>query len=352
MALIECVPNFSEGRDAARLDAIVAAMERTGVYLLDRSMDADHNRSVMTLAGEAEPLLEAVLAGIGKAAELIDLHRHRGVHPRIGATDVVPFVPLSGATLDDCVKLARELGRRVWEDYEIPVYFYEAAATRPERVHLEDVRRGQFELLCGEISTVPSRRPDVGEPQCHPTAGAIAIGARGFLVAYNIFLESTDVEVAKKIARAVRASSGGLAAVKAMGLVVRGRAQVSMNLTDTGVTPIATVFAFVQREAARLGTAVHSSELIGLIPRHALEEAAGALLGIEHFTPAMVLENRLAAAGLTAAALEEPARAAIERAVSHLEAFLSAGQPAPGPASLAEIRAALASLQVLVQNKS
>jgi glutamate formiminotransferase len=351
MALIECVPNFSEGCDAARLDAIVAAIERPGVYVLDRSMDGDHNRSVVTLVGEPEHLLEGMLAGIGKAAELIDLNRHRGVHPRIGATDVVPFVPIYEATLDDCIRLAHELGRRVWESYEIPVYFYEAAATRPERIRLEDVRRGQFELLRGEIATVPARSPDVGEPRCHPTAGAIAIGARGFLVAYNIFLDSSDVEAARKIARAIRASSGGLAAVKAMGILVGGRAQVSMNLADTATTSMATVFEVVQREADRLGVEVRSSELIGLVPRRALEDAAGALLRIQHFSPAMVLENRLAAAGLTALALEEPSRAAVERAVAHLESFLGSAEKVPGPAALGDIRAALASLQSLIQGK-
>jgi glutamate formiminotransferase len=351
MALIECVPNFSEGYDAARLDAIVSAIERPGVSVLDRSMDGDHNRSVVTLVGEPEALLEAMLAGIGKAAELIDLNRHRGVHPRIGATDVVPFIPVSGATLEDCVQLAHELGRHVWESYEIPVYFYEAAASCPERVRLEEVRRGQFELLRGDIKTVPARRPDVGEPRCHPTAGAIAIGARGFLVAYNIYLDSSDEEAARKIARAVRTSGGGLPAVKAMGLLVGGRAQVSMNLTDTATTSIAAVFEAVRREASRLGVEVASSEVIGLVPRRALEEAAGELLRIEHFSPAMVLENRLAAAGLSAVALEEPSRAAIERAVAHLESFLRSADTSPGPAALGDIRAALASLQLLVQSK-
>jgi len=349
MALIECVPNFSEGCDATRLDAIVAAMERPGVYLLDRSMDGDHNRSVVTLAGEPEPLLEAVLAGIGKAAELIDLNRHRGVHPRIGATDVVPFIPISGATMDDCIRLAHELGRRVWERYRIPVYFYEAAAKEADRARLEQVRRGQFELLRSEIATVPARRPDIGEPRCHPTAGAIAIGARGYLVAYNIFLDTSDLEAAKKIASVIRSSSGGFPAVKAMGLLVGGRAQVSMNLTDTDTTSMATVFEAVQREADRLGIVVHSSELIGLVPRRALEEAAGALLRIANFTPAMVLENRLAAAGLESAGWEEPSRAALERAVAHLEAFLGSTEKTPGPAALGEIRAALASLQALLR---
>ena len=212
-------------------------MKRDGVYLLDCEMDADHNRSVVTLVGEREPLLAAVLAGIGKATELIDLNVQRGAHPRLGATDVVPFIPIEGATLEDCVQMARELGQQVWRQYQVPVYFYEAAAARPERVNLEIIRRGQFEVIREEIATVESRRPDVGDARCHPTAGAVVIGARKFLVAYNVYLQTKDVDIAKKIAKAVRFSSGGFRAVKGMGVEVRGQAQVSMNLTDTDLTP-------------------------------------------------------------------------------------------------------------------
>ncbi len=294
-ALIECVPNFSEGREKARVDAIVDAMKRDGVHLLDCEMDADHNRSVVTLVGAREPLLAAVLGGIGKATELIDLNVQRGAHPRLGATDVVPFIPIEGATLEDCVQMARELGQQVWQRYQIPVYFYEAAATRPERVNLENIRRGQFEAIREEIATVESRRPDVGEPRCHPTAGAVVIGARKFLVAYNVYLQTKDVEIARKVAKAVRFSSGGFRAVKGMGVEVRGQAQVSMNLTDTDLTPIARVFEFVKREAARYGVAVQSSEIVGLVPKRAIENAAEWFLQVENFDASLILENRLAA---------------------------------------------------------
>ena len=295
MALIESVPNFSEGRDRATVDAIAEAMRLDGVYQLDRHMDADHNRSVITLAGSRDALIEAVLRGIGKAAELIDLTRHRGVHPRLGATDVVPFVPIEGVTLEDCVQMAREVGAQVWQRYRIPVYLYEAAATRPERVRLENIRRGQFEGLRDEIATNPARLPDFGEPRLHPTAGATVIGARKFLVAYNIFLATGDLEIARKIARTVRFSSGGLPCVKAIGVLVRGLAQVSMNLTDTDQTPITRVFDLVSREAARYGVAIASSEVIGLVPQKALDQAAAPLLKIENFNPSIILENRLAA---------------------------------------------------------
>jgi glutamate formiminotransferase/formiminotetrahydrofolate cyclodeaminase len=293
-ALIECVPNFSEGRDKARVDAIVEAMKRDGVYLLDCEMDADHNRSVVTLVGEREALLVAVLAGIGKATELIDLNTQRGAHPRLGATDVVPFIPIEGATLEDCVQMARELGEQVWQRYQIPVYFYEAAAAKPERVNLENIRRGQFEVIREEITTLESRRPDVGDPRVHATAGAIVIGARKFLVAYNVYLQTKDVEIAKRIAKAVRFSSGGFRAVKAMGVEVRGQAQVSMNLTDTDLTPIARVFEFVKREAERYGVMAQSSEIVGLVPKRAIESAAEWFLQVENFDSSLILENRLA----------------------------------------------------------
>src|SRR5919198_5502628 len=251
--LVECVPNFSEGRDKAKVDAIVEAMKMDGVYLLDREMDSDHNRCVITLVGEREPIQEAVIRGVGKAAELIDLNKHQGAHPRLGAADVVPFIPIEGVTLEDCVAMARHVGEEIWKRYQIPVYLYEAAATSPERQNLENIRRGQFEGIRDEIATNPARRPDFGEPRVHPTAGATVVGARKFLIAYNVFINTPDVEIAKKVAKAVRFSNGGLRYVKAAGFLVRGQAQVSMNLTDFEQTPIHRVFEAVRSEAARYG---------------------------------------------------------------------------------------------------
>jgi glutamate formiminotransferase/formiminotetrahydrofolate cyclodeaminase len=294
-AIIECVPNFSEGRDKAKIDAILEAMKMDGVYLLDREMDADHNRCVVTLVGDREPLMEAVLRGVGKAAELIDLTKHQGAHPRMGATDVVPFIPIEGVTLEDCVQMARYVGAEMWKRFQIPVYLYEAAAQRPERTNLENIRRGQFEGIRDDIATNPARMPDFGDPRVHPTAGATVVGARKFLVAYNVYLNTSDVDVAKKIGKAVRFSNGGLRFVKGMGIPVRGLAQVSMNLTDTDQTPIARVYEFVKREAARYGVMPLSSEIVGLIPKKSLEDAAEWFLQIENFDSSLILENRLAA---------------------------------------------------------
>ena len=293
--LVECVPNFSEGRDKAKVDAIVEAMKIPGVALLDREMDADHNRCVITLVGERDAVAEAAIRGVGKASELIDLTQHQGAHPRLGASDVIPFIPIEGVTLEDCVAMARHVGEEIWKRYQIPVYLYEAAATRPERQNLENIRRGQFEGVRDEIATNPARLPDFGEARLHPTAGATVVGARKFLIAYNVFLNTPDVDVAKKIAKAVRASSGGFRYVKAAGFPVRGMAQVSMNLTDFEQTPIARVFEFVKREAARYGAMPVSSEIVGLIPKKALEDAAEWFLQIENFDSSLILENRLAA---------------------------------------------------------
>jgi glutamate formiminotransferase len=293
--LVECVPNFSEGRDKSKVDAIVDAMKMDGVYLLDREMDADHNRCVITLAGEREAVQEAAIRGVGKAAELIDLTQHRGAHPRLGAADVIPFIPIEGVSIEDCVTMARHVGEQIWKRYQIPVYLYESAATSPERQNLENIRRGQFEGIRDEIATNPTRKPDFGEARLHPTAGACVVGARKFLIAYNIFLNTPDVDIAKKIAKAVRFSTGGLRFVKAAGFLVRGQAQVSMNLTDFEQTPIHRVFEMVRSEAARYGLVPASSEIVGLIPKKALEQAAEWFLQVENFDSSLVLENRLTA---------------------------------------------------------
>src|SRR5438105_3587677 len=293
--LVECVPNFSEGRDKTRVDAIVEAMKVSGVYLLDREMDADHNRCVITLVGEREAIQEAAIRGVGKAAELIDLTKHQGAHPRMGAADVVPFIPIDGVSIEDCVLMARHVGEEIWKRYQIPVYLYEAAAASPERQNLENIRRGQFEGIRADIATNPTRRPDFGEPRVHPTAGATVVGARKFLIAYNVFLNTPDIEIAKRVAKAVRFSTGGLRFVKGAGFLVRGLAQVSMNLTDFEQTPIHRVFEVVRREAARYGASPVSSEIVGLVPKKALESAAEWFLQVENFDSSMILENRLAA---------------------------------------------------------
>jgi len=293
--LVECVPNFSEGRDGAKVDAIVEAMKLDGVYLLDREMDADHNRCVITLAGEREPIQEAAIRGVGKAAELIDLNTHQGAHPRMGAADVVPFIPIEGVTIEDCVGMARHVGEQIWKRYQIPVYLYEAAAATPERQNLENIRRGQFEGIRAEIATNPARKPDFGNLRVHPTAGATVVVARKFLIAYNVFLNTPDVEIAKKVAKAVRFSSGGMRFVKGAGFLVRCLAQVSMNLTDFDQTPIHRVFELVKREAARYGVMPVSSEIVGLIPKKALEQAAEWFLQVENFDSSLILQNRLSA---------------------------------------------------------
>jgi len=293
--LVECVPNFSEGRDPAKVDAIIEAMKIPGVYLLDREMDSDHNRCVITLVGEREAIQEAAIRGVGTAAELIDLTKHQGAHPRMGAADVVPFIPIDGVTIEDCVAMARHVGAEIAKRFQIPVYLYEAAATTPERQNLENIRRGQFEGIRADIATNPARKPDFGEPRVHPTAGATVVGARKFLIAYNVFLNTPDVDIAKKIAKAVRFSSGGLRFVKGAGFLVRGLAQVSMNLTDFEQTPIHRVFEYVKREAARYGVIPVSSEIVGLIPKKALEQAAEWFLQVENFDSSLILENRLTA---------------------------------------------------------
>ena len=291
--IVECVPNFSEGRRLDVVDQIRAAIAAVeGVTFLDQHSDADHNRTVLTFVGEPEPVEQAAFAAIAMAAKLIDLDHHTGQHPRIGATDVVPFVPVSGVTLEECVAMARRVGERVGRELNIPVYLYEAAATRPERVNLENIRRGQYEALKMEIGTFPERAPDFGPARVGP-AGATVIGARPFLIAFNAYLNTDDVEIAKKIAKAVRHSSGGLHFVKGLGLLVDGKAQVSMNLTDYRRTPIARVVEFVRREAARYGCVIAKTELVGLTPQEALVDAAQWYLQIDHFESHQILENKL-----------------------------------------------------------
>jgi glutamate formiminotransferase len=343
--LIECVPNFSEGRDAAKLDAIVAAMSDVpGVYVLDREMDADHNRSVVTLAGDPDSVAEAALLGVGKAMEVIDMTKHKGAHPRVGATDVVPFIPIEGVTIEDCAALAHRVGKEIWSRYRIPVFFYEAAATRPDRVNLENIRRGQFEGLREEMKHNHDRQPDVGEPKLHPTAGVTVVGARKFLIAYNINLDTPNVGVANKIAKAIRFSSGGLRYVKSMGVELKGRnlAQVSINLTDFEQTPMHRVYEMVKREAERYGAKPVGSEIVGLIPKKAIEMAVDFFLQLEDFSPEQVFENRLQAA-LTGEVLHSTK--ARERLASLAQPFLdavAAPSPTPGGGSVSALASALA----------
>jgi len=295
--LIECVPNFSEGRDPAKVDAIIKAMSSVpGVYVLDREMDADHNRCVVTLAGDPEAIAEAAIRGTGRAMELIDMNHHTGAHPRVGATDVIPFIPIEGVTIEDCVALARRVGNEIWKRHRIPIFFYEAAATRPDRVNLENVRRGQFEGLREEMKKNHDRQPDVGEPKLHPTAGVTVVGARRFLIAYNVNLNTSDISIANKIAKAIRFSSGGLRYVKSMGVELKARnlAQVSINLTDFESTPMHRVYEMVKREAARYGVVPVGSEIVGLVPKKAIEMAADFFLQLENFSPSQVFENKLA----------------------------------------------------------
>jgi glutamate formiminotransferase len=295
MAIIECVPNISEGRRAEIVAAIAAAVRRVpGARLLDFSSDASHNRSVITMAGDAGPLKAAVLALFDAAVGLIDLRTHTGEHPRMGAVDVVPFVPIEGATMDDCVALAKDTAQSVAERFAMPVYLYEEASINPLRKNLEDIRRGEFEGLAAKMAT-DGWVPDYGPPTPHPTAGATVIGARMPLIAYNINLSTDRIDVAKKIAAAVRFSSGGFRYVKAMGVTLadRGIVQVSMNLTNYEKTPILRVFEAVKREAEKYGVNVLESEIVGLVPAAALIDAAETTLQLTAFKRNQVLETRL-----------------------------------------------------------
>jgi len=329
MSLIECVPNFSEGRDAALLDALRTALTSVpGVRLLDAQADPSHNRSVFTLVAAPEAALEAAFRGVKLASERIDLRTHRGEHPRMGAADVVPFIPLTGATMDDCVALARRLGERVGAELGIPVFLYERAATRPERANLADVRKGEFEGLSGLIGSDPAHAPDFGPAKIHPTAGAVAIGARPFLVAYNVYLETGDQAVAKAIAKKVRTATGGLPAVKALGMLVGGEAQVSMNLVDIDVTPPHVAFEAVAAAARELGTEATWSEIVGMVPERCVEGAAAAHLKLREPLAAHVLEGKVrATAGPTLADWTDA---------------VASSSPAPGGGTVSAVAGAMA----------
>jgi glutamate formiminotransferase / formiminotetrahydrofolate cyclodeaminase len=295
--LIECVPNFSEGRKPETIDAIVSEiLTVNSACVLDRHMDTDHNRSVVTFVASPEAVIEAAFKAVAKATELIDMRTHLGEHPRLGATDVLPFVPIGEATLDECANLAHQAGERIAEELGIPVFFYESAARRSERKNLEDVRRGALELLREQIATIPARVPDVGPRKTHATAGAIAIGARPFLIAFNVVLQSEDVRIAKEIARHIRARGGGLPMLKALGFKLHSRrlVQVSMNLVDFRVTGMTPAYEAVEREAYLLGVDIESVEIVGLIPKAALDFKARYFEKLTNFTDAKILEFQIA----------------------------------------------------------
>jgi glutamate formiminotransferase/formiminotetrahydrofolate cyclodeaminase len=341
--LIECVPNFSEARRSEVVDAINEAIGSvSGVRILDQHSDLDHNRTVITFIGSPPEVEEAAFRGIARAAELIDLSQHSGEHPRIGATDVVPFIPISGASMEDCIEMARRVGKRVGEKLNIPVYLYESAATRPDRRNLENIRRGQYEALKKRIGIDPDRRPDFGPSELGP-AGATVIGARPFLIAYNVYLTTDDVSIANEIARSVRHSSGGLRYVKALGLLVDGRAQVSMNLTNFHKTPLARVVESIRTEAARYGVSIHHSELVGLTPQQALEDAAIWYLQLDEFEPDQVLEKRLYAT--IQESTEEDTQTEVPVDTGFLTA-LSSGEATPGGGSASAYAASMAAALV------
>ncbi len=334
-SLVECVPNFSEGRKAETVERLARVIESvTGAVVLDTHMDADHNRSVITFVAEADAVVEAAFRVVRLASELIDLRGHGGEHPRVGATDVLPFVPVRGVTMENCVALAHEAGERIANELHIPVYFYERAARRSYRVKLEDVRRGGFELLREEIEIVEERSPDVGKPRIHESAGACIVGARQFLVAYNINLRTDDLSIARRVASAVRGRDGGLRYLKALGfeLKTRGLVQVSMNLVDYEKTQLHQVFEMVRREAARYSVSVAGSELVGLVPQAALDSSAEYFLQIENYAPGVVLENRIAAAFAGKGEAET---------VRDFVAELASASPAPGGGAAAAHAASL-----------
>lgn len=294
--LVECVPNFSEGRRPETVQQIAAAIAAIDTAcILDKHVDPDHNRSVITFVATPERIVEAAVAGVRRASELIDMRRHDGVHPRLGATDVLPFIPISGVTIDKCVALAHQAGEKIARELSIPVYYYERAALRPDRVNLEDVRRGAYELLREQIATNPERAPDVGPAKVHDSAGAIVVGARPFLIAFNVVLHSEDVAVARQIARAIRARNGGLPFLKALGfkLATRNLVQVSMNLVNYEVTGMGAAYDAIRREADALGVEIASTEIVGLAPRNALDREAEYFRKLDNFSESTILENQI-----------------------------------------------------------
>jgi glutamate formiminotransferase/formiminotetrahydrofolate cyclodeaminase len=341
-SIVECVPNFSEARRPEIIEEIIKEISTVeGAYLLDQHSDVDHNRTVVTLVGSPESVEEAAFAGIVKAAELIDLNEHSGEHPRIGATDVVPFIPISGATMDDCIEIAKRLGQKVADQLKIPVYLYEEAARKPSRRNLAVIRKGEFETLKEVIATDPNRAPDFG-PKELGSAGATVIGAREFLIAFNVYLTTDKIDIAKAIARTVRHSSGGLRYVKAMGILVGGQAQVSMNLTNFRKTSIPLVFETIRREAGRYGVSISHSEVVGLIPQDAIIDSAVWYTQMDLFNPDQVLEKKMYAAFRgQPGSDQDPSRTGED-----FTDQLAAGTPVPGGGSAAAYSGAMAAALV------
>lgn len=331
--IVECVPNFSEGRQPEIIGEIIRTIEAVqGTTLLDTEMDKDHNRAVVTFVGEPEAVEEAAFQAIKRASELIDLEKHQGEHPRMGAADVCPFIPVSGVTMKACIAMAKKLGERVGNELQIPVYLYEEAATRPDRVNLADVRKGEYEGIRDEIATVPERKPDYGPLKTHPKAGAIAIGVRRFLIAFNVYLNTQNLDVAKKIANAIRFQTGGYRYVKAIGFDIKERRQVqiSMNLVNYHGTPIFRVYETIKSEARRYGVNVVGSEIVGLTPLEAMIQVADFYLGLENFSSEQILESKLKSPRLAAKSLMKEF---IEQVQSK--------EPTPGGGSVAALAGAL-----------
>jgi glutamate formiminotransferase/formiminotetrahydrofolate cyclodeaminase len=347
--IVECIPNFSEGGRPSVIDQIIASITSVpSVVLLDRESDPDHNRSVVTFVADPEHVVDAAIAGARSAAELIDLNKHIGEHPRMGATDVIPFVPIAGVSMDDCVLLARQCGERMWKELGIPVYLYEKAAARPERENLATIRKGQFEGIRDEIASASARLPDFGEARVHPTAGITAVGARPALIAYNVNLGTSDIRIANKIARAARHQSGGLRYVKALGFELkdRGIVQVSMNMVNHEGTPLFRAFELVKREAERYGVPVIGSEIVGLVPQAALNPVTDYYLRLENFSENQILEHRLGAStgpATESSTGDQHVPLGLADSTGSFSELLAAGTPTPGGGSVSAYCGLLAS---------